>query len=93
MKLFASSAVAMNSPRTAGSTTRPGDAYLTIGAGNRMSGVPDTDGLVVGRSESTADGDPTAIYQRTTGITPKEDIVSLSKPVIDKANEQYHFGA
>ena len=82
-QLFERSAVALCSTRTAGSLTRPGDAYLTIGAGNRMGTVIDVDGSVVDRTEPILEGDPTAVYQRTTGKTPTRPILAMGKPAID----------
>ena len=93
MALFGKSAVALCSTRTAGSITRPGDAYLTIGAGNRMGTVADVDGAVVERTEPIVDGDPTAVYQRTTGITPTRNILAIGKPTIDTFNKEQLFGA
>ncbi|MFN8051081.1 MAG: hypothetical protein U0Q22_06590 [Acidimicrobiales bacterium] len=93
MRLFARSAVAQCSPRTAGSTTRPGDAYLTIGAGNRMGTVADVDGTVVERSEPIVEGDPTNVYQRTTGVVAKAPILAIGKPTIDRFNKDLYFGA
>ena len=93
-QLFERSAVALCSTRTAGSLTRPGDAYLTIGAGNRMGTVIDVDGSVVDRTEPILEGDPTAVYQRTTGKTPTRPILAMGKPAIDHYNEdEQYFGA
>lgn len=93
-KLFERSAVALCSTRTAGSVTRPGDAYLTIGAGNRMGTVADVDGSVVERTEPILEGDPTAVYERTTGVTPTAPILAVGKPTIDTFNrDEQFFGA
>lgn len=94
MRLFERSAVASCSTRTAGSVTRPGDAYLTIGAGNRMGTVADVDGTVVARTEPIIEGDPTAVYQRTTGFIPSTPILAMGKPAIDSFNrDDLFFGA
>ena len=94
MRLLDMSAVASASIRTAGSTTRPGDAYLTIGAGNRMATTGDVDGTVVERTEPIVEGDPTAVFERTTGYTPAGPILAIGKPQLDAFNEdEYFFGA
>jgi putative copper export protein len=90
---FRSSAVAMNSPRTAGSVTGPGAAYLTIGGGNRFAGAPGVEGQVVERGERTGLGDSVEVFARSTGVTPDAPILSLGGPAIERANEEFHFGA
>ncbi|NLA37160.1 MAG: hypothetical protein GX868_15940, partial [Actinobacteria bacterium] len=95
MALFERAAVASMSVRTASSTTRPADAYLTIGAGNRMA-VPATlpSGEVLDRNETMWDREPTEAYQRTTGFTADKPIVSINKPQLDRFNDnEYFFGA
>ena len=95
ISLFERAAVASMSVRTASSTTRPADAYLTIGAGNRMA-VPATlaSGEVLDRDETMWDRDPTEAYQRTTGFTADKPIVSINKPQLDRFNDdEYFFGA
>jgi len=91
MDLLGRAAVALCSTRTAGSVTRPGDAYLTLGAGNRMGTVVNVDGSVVDRNEPTVEGDPSAVFQRTTGITPTRPILAMGKPTIDSFNEDEQF--
>lgn len=93
MQLFRTGAVGLTSIRTAGSQTRPGDAYLTIGAGNRMGTVTEVDGTVVSRNEPIVEGDPTSVYTRTTGIVPTDDILAMGKPTIDRLNRAQFFGA
>lgn len=91
---FGKAALAACSPRAAGSMTRPGDAYLTIGAGNRMGTVLPDDGEVVDRREQLVIGDPSAIYRRTTGMKARWPIVALGKPAIDRYNDtEQYFGA
>lgn len=93
MSLFERGAVALCSVRTAGSITRPGDAYLTIGAGNRMGALGLVDGRVVERTETVPEGDPSALFERTTGVTPTAPILALDKPAIDVGNEELHFAS
>jgi len=92
-EFFEGAAVAMASTRTSGSVTRPGDAYLTIGAGNRMATVANFDPTVVARTEPIPEGDPTAVYQRTTGVTATKPILAIGKPTIDNLNDDFYFGA
>ena len=91
-------AVAMCSVRTTGPITDPGDAYLTIGAGNRAKSAPaidgrQVDGQVIERSEVVAAGDPVELYQRNNGVVPTAPIFSMVMPSIDVANNGEHFGA
>lgn len=92
MTLFERASVASMSVRTASSTTRPADAYLTIGAGNRMA-VPATlpSGEVLDRNETMWDRNPTEAFQRTTGFTADKPIVSINKPQLDRFNDQEYF--
>lgn len=94
MRFLSDAAVAMTSVRTAGSMTRPGDAYLTIGAGNRMGTVPSVDGAIVARTETLTQGDPTQIFERTSGMTATGEIVVIGMPTISRVNsEEQFFGA
>lgn len=95
MSLLDRSAVASTTVRTAGSVTRPADAYLTIGAGNRMAASPlFLAGQVLERTETLTEQDPTEEYERNTGIEATKPMVSLNKPRIDRFNKQtYFFGA
>lgn len=59
-----------------------------------MGTVIDVDGSVVDRTEPILEGDPTAVYQRTTGKTPTRPILAMGKPAIDHYNEdEQYFGA
>lgn len=91
--LFEQSAVAMNSVRTIGPITSTGEAYMTIGAGNRMTSDRSIDGDVVDRSETIERGDPTVIWQRMTGLTADGNAVALGKAAVDRRNELLSFGA
>lgn len=94
MRFLSEAAMASTSVRTAGSATRPGDAYLTIGAGNRMGTVPSVDGAIIARTESLEQGNPTQIFERTAGRTATGQILVLGKPAIDRVNrEEQYFGA
>jgi hypothetical protein len=93
MRLFRRSSIASLSVRTATSHTTLGAGYLSLGAGNRSATDPTVDGWVVERDEMLAEGNPSVIYRRTTGVRPTEPILALGLPQIDAANDAEHFGA
>ena len=90
--LFSRGSLASTSVRTVGPTTDAGEAYLTLGAGNRASTDPATDGLVVERTETLTTGDPATLYQRSTGIEPTAPILALGWPQILARNSTQSFG-
>lgn len=72
-------AVASMSTRTVGPRTESGDAYLTIGAGNRADALSAaTAGDASQTSESTPSGSAAEVYRRRTGIDPTGEVVVLS---------------
>lgn len=85
--------VAAMSPRTVGPTTIAADAYLSLGAGNRVSGGSSSDGVVAEIGEQTLAGDPVALYRRSTGIEPTSPILALGLPGIERVNDSLLYGA
>jgi len=93
MEFLDSAAVASSSPRTVGSRTRPAQAYLTIGAGNRASAVgPGSAGLAASVDEMTAEGPAAAVFERRTGVRPDGEVVSLFFPAQVNRNRQLLYG-
>ncbi len=92
-ELFGSAAVAMNSVRTIGPVTSPGEAYMTLGAGNRMTSDRSIDGWVVDRSETLERGDPTLIWEQMTGLEADGSTVALGKAAVDRRNELLSYGS
>lgn len=105
--LLARSAVASMSPRTIGPTTTLGEAYATIGAGNRATvataaftrahpWLPDGEaGLAFGVDEPYG-GDPAAeVFARRVGRppAPRASVVHLGMNSIDAANDALLYDA
>ena len=87
-------ALASTSTRTIGSRTTPGDAYLTIGAGNRTTATPTLDsGEVLGRDEATEDGTAAEVYQRRTGEVPDGEVLALDWPQVTSRNDDLLYGS
>lgn len=92
MEFFEDSAVALMSPRTLGPTTSPGEAYLSIGAGNRTAAVV-RDGVVLDRTESVEEGAADALFLQRTGVQPDGVALALSQPAIERRNDGFLYGA
>ncbi|HEY4377746.1 MAG TPA: hypothetical protein VGM93_11335, partial [Acidimicrobiales bacterium] len=93
-KLLASGAVADVSLRTIGPRTALGEAYLTIGAGNRATARDSDAGQVLGPNELIEDGTAASTYRRRTGIDPKgAAALQLSIPTIDYTATKMLYGA
>ena len=92
--LLARSAVASASVRTIGPETTAGEAYATIGAGNRVA-VPDGSGGVAFGADVDVDGEPAAaVLARRLG-EPVGDaaVVHLGVPAITRVNDRLLYGA
>lgn len=92
LRLYEQSAVASLSVRTTGQVTSPGEAYLSLGAGNRAITDRDVDGQAVQRGEVLEEGTPDEIYERRTGVTPTGEVLQLGFPILDKRNEALLYG-
>lgn len=91
--LLEEGAVAAMAPRSVRHGSRPGDAYLTIGAGARSIGDPTTDGAVLPPDADFA-GEPAGdVFQRRTGDAPVGAALALSWPVIERLNARQPYDA
>ncbi|MGI9579525.1 MAG: hypothetical protein ACR2OH_15105, partial [Microthrixaceae bacterium] len=87
-------ALASLSTRTVGSRTSPGDAYLTIGAGNRTTSVAPLDaGEVLEPDEATEDGTAAQVYQRRLGDVPTGSVLSLQWAQVQSRNDDLLYGS
>lgn len=94
MRFLDRAAVASMSVRTVGSRTDPGQAYLTIGAGNRADRLsPLTAGAAYDLAESTPSGTAEEVYRRRTGIDPTGRIVVVSIAEQIARNQALLYGA
>lgn len=93
-RLLADSAVASLSVRTIGTVTQPGDAYATIGAGNRARAPEDLAGLAFSpnhryRGEGVAD-----VFARRCGCGVDDAaVVHLGAGAIVESNRRLRYGA
>ncbi|MBS1837816.1 MAG: hypothetical protein JST64_08980 [Actinobacteria bacterium] len=79
MRFLRGAAVASMSTRTIGPRTATGDAYLTIGAGNRAGSLTAAmPGDAADVAEQTPNGLAADVYHRRTGIRPTGEIVVMS---------------
>ncbi|KAA0236397.1 MAG: hypothetical protein EDR02_01145 [Actinobacteria bacterium] len=92
MHLYEQSAVASLSVRTTGAATSPGEAYLSLSAGNRATSDRGVDGVAVQRDEVLEEGTPDEIYERRTGVAPTGEVLQLGFPILDKRNEALLYG-
>lgn len=89
-------AVASTSTRTVGARTTPGDAYLTIGAGNRTTSVtsPAGDaGSVLMPPEATSGGTAAEVFQRLTGVPATGRLLGLDFARVRERNEELLYGS
>lgn len=88
------SAVGNLSLRTIGARTALGEAYLTMGAGNR-AGVRDEDsGRMLDPEDRFENGTARDAYIRRTGRVPDDSaLLQLSIPAIQALNDRYTYGA
>lgn len=93
MRLFGRGSLAMTSVWANGESTTPGEAYLTIGAGNRMASTHDHDGEVLGVDETIGGETAATRYRRSTGRFPSQPIVALDLGPIQRLNRGQTYGA
>ena len=89
-------AVASTSTRTVGARTTPGDAYLTIGAGNRTTSVtwPGGDaGAVLIAVRGHRDGTAAEVYQRRTDVPPTGRLLGLDWARVEVRNDELLYGS
>lgn len=92
-KFLSNSAIGNLSLRTLGPRTSLGEAYATIGAGNR-SGTRDADaGRFLEPTERYENGTARAAYERRTGWKAEGDLLQLSIASIRAMNDRYLYGA
>ena len=92
--LLARSAVASTSVRTIGPETTPGEAYATIGAGNRVA-VPEGSAGVAFGADVDVDGETAATVLARRSGEPVGDaaVVHLGMPAITTVNDRLLYGA
>jgi len=91
-RLFARSALALTSVRVADSSTSPGAAYLTLGAGNRATSDIPFDGEVMDQSETYQGSSAKEVYERLTGVVPTAPILAFGFPELHSINKREKFG-
>src|SRR5690606_26136276 len=79
-------AVAAMAPRSVRGRSRPGDAYLTIGAGSRAIGDPDVDGQVLDPAQSFSGEVAGGVFARRTGRDAHGEAVALAWPRLLRLN-------
>lgn len=93
-ELLATSAVGNTSLRTIGPRTTLGEAYATIGSGNRAGVREGDDGRLLGPDERVENGSALDAFIRRTGTDPGEaDLLQLSIGAINALNDRYSYGA
>jgi hypothetical protein len=92
-ELLSGAALAALAPRSVRHSSRPGDAYLTIGAGSRAIGEPGTDGDVLGPDADFAGEPAGGVYHRRTGREPTGHGLALSWPALVRANDREPYDA
>lgn len=93
-EFLAEAALASASTRTVGARTTPGDAYLTIGAGNRTTAAGLLDmGAVFDAEEATEEGTAAEVYQRRMGTEPTGEVLSLEWAQVETRNDQLLYGS
>lgn len=94
MGFIAESAVASMSLRTLGPTTSAGEAYATIGAGNRSGAAEDIAGLAFDADDAFELGTAAEALQRRTGARAGDDaVVHLGAAEIRGWNGRLLYGA
>lgn len=95
VELLERSAVASMSVRTVGPVTTPGDAYATIGAGNRATAPPEVAGLAFPVEADLPTGQAAvAVFERQCGCAADgAAVVHLGAGAIAEENDHRLFGA
>lgn len=92
-EFLADAAIADMAPRSVRHSSRPGDAYLTIGAGARSIGDATVDGDEL-RPDADFAGEPAGgVYERRTGDEPRGSALALSWPALVRANAAEPYDA
>lgn len=78
--------VADLAPRSVRHSSRPGDAYLTIGGGSRAIGDPLVDGEVLPPDADFAGEPAGGVFERRTGQPASGSAVALPWPALERAN-------
>ena len=86
--LLERSAVASMSIRTIGPTTEPGEAYATIGAGNRAGAERDAAGLAMPPDAIFGGGEASAAYLQRTGREATGEVVHLGVARLQRRNDR-----
>lgn len=90
---FEDAALADMAPRGVSPRETPGGAYLTISAGSRSIGEPETDGQVLGVDEESSGSTAGDIFTRRTGSQPTGPFVSLAWPSLLALNADQPYVA
>lgn len=80
-------AMADLAPRSVRHSSRPGDAYLTIGSGTRAVGDPMIDGQQLAGDTDFAGEPASGVFERRTGSAAGGAIVSLGWPALQSDNK------
>jgi hypothetical protein len=92
--LFAGAALGSTSVRTISKQTRPGDGYVTIGAGTAAAGVARVEGLAFDAGECRRPAAGIEAYCRRTPLTASASgIVSVAPPELARDARHRHRGA
>lgn len=92
--LLSRSAVASMSLRTIGRTTTAGEAYATIGAGNRSTADPVSAGQAWPSDASVEGSTAGAVFERRCGCSALgAGILHLGMPQVDRLNGRLLYGA
>ena len=86
--LLGRSAIASMSIRTIGATTEPGEAYATIGAGNRAGADTTAAGLAMPPDAIFEGGEARGAYLRRTGIEPTGAVVHVGVARMQRRNDR-----
>jgi hypothetical protein len=86
--LLERSAIASMSIRTIGPTTEPGEAYATIGAGNRAGTERESAGLAMPPDAIFEGGEARGAYLRRTGIEPTGQVLHIGAPRMQRRNNR-----
>lgn len=87
-------AVASMSVRTIGALTSPGDAYLSLGAGNRTTAIrTQPPGRVLMATESADAGSAAEVFSRRTGVDPSGRLLAIDFPEVVRRNNDLRYGA
>ncbi|MGH9182272.1 MAG: hypothetical protein ACRDZ9_00330 [Acidimicrobiales bacterium] len=94
VELLRQSAVASLSVRTIGPTTSLGEAYATIGAGNRTSVAEDVAGLALPPAAPYEGDEAARVFQRRCGCMAGDaSVLQLGAPQIARLNDRLLYGS